>query len=93
MCDAVADLTDKSVSAIRKERTEIHRDSILYGLKASCMQLTSYCLSIYGSTYIFVGPLPLFQFLNSIHCWYDSLDERSARRKAATYTQNNTNTE
>jgi hypothetical protein len=40
----------------------------------------------------FVEPWPLFQFLNSISSWQDSLDGGSARRKAATYTQNNTNT-
>jgi hypothetical protein len=41
----------------------------------------------------FVGPWPLFQFLNLIYSRKDSLDGRSARRKVATYTQNNTNTE
>jgi hypothetical protein len=41
----------------------------------------------------FVGPWPLFQFLDPIHSRYNSLDEGSARRKAATYTQNNANTE
>jgi hypothetical protein len=40
-----------------------------------------------------VGPWPLFQFLNPIHSRQDSSDGGSARRKAATYTQNNTNTE
>jgi hypothetical protein len=35
-----------------------------------------------------VGPWPLFQFLNPIHHWTGE----SARRKAATYTQDNTNT-
>jgi hypothetical protein len=33
---------------------------------------------------------PLFQFLNPIYSRYDSFDRGSARRKAATYTQNNT---
>jgi hypothetical protein len=41
----------------------------------------------------FVGLWPLFQFLDRIHSREDSLDEGSARRKASTYTQNNTNTE
>jgi hypothetical protein len=41
----------------------------------------------------FVGPLLLFQFLDLLHSRYDSLDGGSARLKAATYTQNNTNTE
>jgi hypothetical protein len=40
-----------------------------------------------------VGPWPLFQFPNPIHSRYDSLKGGSAGRKAATYTQNNTNTE
>jgi hypothetical protein len=41
----------------------------------------------------FVGPWPLLQFLNHIHSRYDSLDGGSALRKAATYTQDKTNTE
>jgi hypothetical protein len=41
----------------------------------------------------FVGPWSLYQFLDRIHSRYDSLDGRSARRKASTYIQNNTNTE
>jgi hypothetical protein len=41
----------------------------------------------------FVGPWPLFQFLNPIYSRQYSLDGGSACRKAATYTQNNTNTE
>jgi hypothetical protein len=36
----------------------------------------------------FVGPWPFFQFRNSIHSRYDSLNVGSANRKAATYTQN-----
>jgi hypothetical protein len=40
----------------------------------------------------FVGPCSLFQFHNPIHSRYDSLDAASARRKAATYTENNINT-
>jgi hypothetical protein len=35
----------------------------------------------------FVDPWPLFQFLDLIHSRYDSLDGESARRKAATYTE------
>jgi hypothetical protein len=51
-------------------------------------------LSIYLSMALqpFFGPWPLFQFLNPIHSRQDSLNGVSARRKAATYTQNNTNT-
>jgi hypothetical protein len=40
-----------------------------------------------------LGSWSLFQFLNPIHNRQDCLDGGSARRKAATYTQNNTNTE
>jgi hypothetical protein len=39
------------------------------------------------------GLWPIFQFLNPIYIRKDSLDGGSARRKAATYTQDNTNTE
>jgi hypothetical protein len=39
------------------------------------------------------GPWPLFQFPNPIHSRQNFFDGGSARRKAATYTQNNTNTE
>jgi hypothetical protein len=38
----------------------------------------------------FVVPWPLFQFRNRIHSPWDSLDGGSALRKAATYTQDNT---
>jgi hypothetical protein len=41
----------------------------------------------------FVGPWQIFQFLDLLHIRFDSLDGRSARRKAATYTQVYTNTE
>jgi hypothetical protein len=41
---------------------------------------------------LFVGPCPLFQFLDSKHWLRDSLDLRSAVAKASTYTQDNTNT-
>jgi hypothetical protein len=41
----------------------------------------------------FVGPWPLFQFLDPTHVRLDSLDGGSAPRKSSTYTQNNTNTE
>jgi hypothetical protein len=42
---------------------------------------------------LFVRPWPLFQFLNPIHNWQDSLEGGSARHKGGTYTQDNTNTE
>jgi hypothetical protein len=41
----------------------------------------------------FVGPWPLFQFLNPTHSRQDSLDGGTVLRKAATYTQNKTKAE
>jgi hypothetical protein len=41
----------------------------------------------------FVGPWPLFQFLDNIHNRYDSLDGGSAGLNAFAYTQNNKITE
>jgi hypothetical protein len=38
----------------------------------------------------FVGPRPLFQFLDPIHIRSDFLDRGSARHKASTYTRNTT---
>jgi hypothetical protein len=49
-------------------------------------------LSIYGSI-VLCWTLAVFQIINPIHSLYVSLNGESARRKAATYTQNNTNTE
>jgi hypothetical protein len=53
--------------------------------------LRSICLSMALES--FFRPWPLFHFHNPIHSRWDPLDKGSARRKAATYTQNNTNTE
>jgi hypothetical protein len=41
----------------------------------------------------FVGPWPLLQFVNLFTIDRTQLDGQSARHKASTYTQNNTNTE
>jgi hypothetical protein len=41
----------------------------------------------------FVGPWPRFQFLDLLHSRQDPLKGGSARRKAATCTQDSTNTE
>jgi hypothetical protein len=63
---------------------------------ASVVYLTKSSVSQYMYLWLYshsVGPLPLFQFLNPVHSWYDSLDGGSAGRKAVTYTQNITNTE
>jgi hypothetical protein len=46
--------------------------------------ITIIIIIINGSTSLFVGPWPLFQSV-------DSLEGGSARRKASTYTQDNTN--
>jgi hypothetical protein len=50
---------------------------------------------IHSSTALqpFVGPWSIFQVRNPLHSQYDSLDGGSARRKAATYTQDSINTE
>jgi hypothetical protein len=40
----------------------------------------------------FSSALVTFQFLNPMRSLYDSLNGGSARRKTATYTQNNTHT-
>jgi hypothetical protein len=50
-----------------------------------------YCLSM--ALQVFVEPWPFCEFLEPVHSRQDSLDGRSARRKAVTYTLNNTNTE
>jgi hypothetical protein len=39
---------------------------------------------------LIVGLWPIFQFLDPIHSWLDSLDEGLAPCKASTYTQDNT---
>jgi hypothetical protein len=51
----------------------------------------SLALSLWLNSPLFCGHF--FQFLNPIHSRFDSLGGESARRKAATYTQNNINTE
>jgi hypothetical protein len=62
--------------------------------KISAISLNVYPSIYPSSTYLskalepFVGPWPLFQFLNPIHSWKASLDGGLARRKAATYAQN-----
>jgi hypothetical protein len=50
-------------------------------------------LNDYLSIYRHLLDLGRFLFLNPEHSRQDPLDWGSARRKAATYTQNNTNTE
>jgi hypothetical protein len=48
-------------------------------------------ISIYGSTALLWGLGRIFKFLNPIHSRQDSFDGGSARREAATYTQNTQN--
>jgi hypothetical protein len=61
------------------------------------IQVQSVCLSVYLSIYLWLYSLLLglghFSVFNPIHSRQNSLDGGSARRKGATYTQNNTNTE
>jgi hypothetical protein len=38
-----------------------------------------------------VGPCQPYPFLDSIHCWQDSLEGGSAHRKTSTYIQDNRN--
>jgi hypothetical protein len=57
------------------------------------IRLIAWFISFSMALQHFCWTWPVFQFLNPTYIWYDSLDGRSARRKAATYTQNNTNTD
>jgi hypothetical protein len=72
-------------------------ESYVYVVNKSIYQsiprLVTYLIYLSMALQSSVGPWPLFQFLNLIHSRQESLDGGSARRKAATYTQNNTNTE
>jgi hypothetical protein len=62
-------------------------------ISSACLNfLSKYRLSICGSTVLCLASVA-FQFLNFTHCPDETLDGGSARRKTATYTQNNTNTE
>jgi hypothetical protein len=60
-------------------------------MDATVVYLSIY-LSIYGSTAL-CWASAAFRFLNPTHSQKDSVDGRSARHKACTYTQNNINTE
>jgi hypothetical protein len=55
------------------------------------LELNTSRIIIIMTLQFFVGPWPLFQFLDLTHSRYDALERGSARRKACTYTQNNTN--
>jgi hypothetical protein len=50
-------------------------------------------VSLHLWVYILCEPWPIFQFLNPYAIGRSPWKSESARRKAATYTQNNTNTE
>jgi hypothetical protein len=62
----------------------------LHKLSGRINDKSFFLIRLYGP---YVGPWPIFQFSNLIHGQKDSLDGGSARRKASTYTQDNTNTE
>jgi hypothetical protein len=69
----------------------IHSPTRLHGVVFNWLSAgTTLPLPVYIWLYSPCGPCPLLQFLNSIHSRYESLDELLALRKAATYTQNNT---
>jgi hypothetical protein len=57
---------------------------------ANYMQFYSF---INGSTTLFLGPGLFFSFVNIFTQTVGLLGRRTARRKAAIYTQDNTNTE
>jgi hypothetical protein len=73
------------MSSTKLHVSKFHTLSLIYDLHY-------YYYYYYGSTAL-CWTLAAFQSLNHIHIWYDSLDGGSARRKAFTYTQDNTNTE
>jgi hypothetical protein len=76
-------------SQTRKSFTEPQQGTLHLNINVFYSCLCTYYLSI--ALQSFVGPWPLFQFLNPIYSRQVSLDGKSARRKASTYTQNNTN--
>jgi hypothetical protein len=68
-----------------------HRDNLTFFTFIAVMLLHKR-LFYYGSTALCCA-LAVSSVFNPIHSRLDSLDGESARRKASTYTQNNTNTE
>jgi hypothetical protein len=56
-------------------------DFASFVLSRECRLIVDICLWPYSP---FVGPCPLFRFLNPLRSRQDSLDGGSARRKAAT---------
>jgi hypothetical protein len=56
------------------------------------MNRYSYVCGYYGST-AHCRAMAALQFLGPIHSRQDALDEELARRRAATFTRDNTNTE
>jgi hypothetical protein len=59
-----------------------------------CMYVCLYvCIYLSMALQPFVRPWPLFQFLDLLHCRWNSLDGGSGRHKAATCTQDSTNVE
>jgi hypothetical protein len=66
---------------------EVFTTNIIFWL----VPYAEYIIIIIMALQLFVGPWPLFQFLDPVHSRYDPLDGGSPPRKASTYTQNNTN--
>jgi hypothetical protein len=80
---------------MKKSDPQQYIDIAMKRIPTVCFPCTNVILLVYLSMSVqsFVGPWPLFYFLNPIHSREDSLDGGSARRKATTYKQNNTNRE
>jgi hypothetical protein len=68
-------------------------DNVTFKNSLQILRSTSTYLSIYDSAVILLDLGRFFSFVNILHRRLDALDEWSARRKAATYIRNNTNTE
>jgi hypothetical protein len=68
-----------------------HRDTFIIVIIIIVIIIIIIIIIIIMAVQPFVAHWPLFQFLYPIHSRQDSLVGGSARHKASTYTQNNTN--
>jgi hypothetical protein len=64
------------------------REKDIHNWIEHCTERRSINVYLFMALQPFFGPWPLFQFLDLLHSRLDSLDGGSARRKAATCTQN-----